>query len=59
MRSVRSGDRVERCRLGAAPDVPFECPEGCLFYESRSTSSAGWQIGSWSDDDPERGSGRA
>ncbi|HVC24203.1 MAG TPA: hypothetical protein VND23_00465 [Acidimicrobiales bacterium] len=50
MRTVASGDRVERCRLGAAAAVPFECPDGCLFFESRSTSSAGWQVSTRPDD---------
>ena len=37
-------ERVERCRLGAAEALPFACPSGCLFYEPRSTSSAGWHV---------------
>jgi len=45
MQTIRSGDRVERCRLGANEPVPFACPKPCLFYEARSTSSAGWQVG--------------
>ena len=44
MQTVASGDRVERCRLGANEAVPFACPDGCVFYEARSTSTAGWQI---------------
>lgn len=44
MQTVRSGDRTERCQLGAAELVPFACPDGCLFYERRKTSSAGWQV---------------
>lgn len=44
MQTVRNGERVERCKLGANETVPFSCPEGCLFYERRSTSSAGWQV---------------
>ena len=43
MQSVRSGDRVEQCRLGVSEAVPFACPETCLFFEPRSTSSAGWR----------------
>ncbi|MDA8393566.1 MAG: hypothetical protein M0Z87_12410 [Actinomycetota bacterium] len=42
MQTVRGGDRTERCRLGAAEGPVFACPEGCLFYEPRSTSQAGW-----------------
>ena len=45
MQTVRSGDRTERCRIGANEPLPFTCPEGCLFYEPRTTSSAGWQVG--------------
>ena len=33
MQTVRSGERTERCRLGAAETVPFGCPDGCVFYE--------------------------
>ena len=44
MQTVRSGERLERCRLGANSAVPFACPEGCVFFERRSTSSAGWQV---------------
>jgi hypothetical protein len=44
MRTVRSKDRLERCRLGVNEVLPFACPEGCLFYEARRTSSAGWQV---------------
>lgn len=43
-RTLPTGDRVERCRVDAAEKVPFACPEGCLFFEKRSISSAGWQI---------------
>ncbi len=45
MQTVGRGERLERCRLGANEPVPFSCPEGCLFFEARSTSAAGWQIG--------------
>lgn len=44
MQTVRNGERLERCRLGANAMAPFACAEGCVFYESRSTSSAGWQV---------------
>lgn len=44
MQTVRNGERLERCRLGANVAAPFGCPEGCLFFEGRSTSSAGWQV---------------
>lgn len=42
--TVRGSERIERCRLGANGTIPFSCPEGCVFYERRSTSSAGWQV---------------
>jgi len=44
MQTVRNGERLERCRLGANEVAPFGCPEQCLFRERRSTSSAGWQV---------------
>jgi hypothetical protein len=34
---------VQRCRLGAGEEAPFACPEGCLFFEARSISDAGWR----------------
>ncbi len=34
---------VQRCRVGASGDTPFSCPEGCLFFEPRSITDAGWQ----------------
>jgi hypothetical protein len=40
-RSTASGV-VQRCRLGANEDMPFACPEHCLFFESRSITDAGW-----------------
>ena len=43
-RTLPRGDRVERCRLGAAQEVPFDCPDDCLFFEARAISDAGWQI---------------
>ena len=42
--TVRRAERLERCRLGANDTLPFSCPEGCLFFESRRVSSAGWQV---------------
>ncbi len=54
MQTVRNGERLERCRLGANDTVPFGCPDGCLFFERRSTSSAGWQVGEGDAPGPER-----
>jgi hypothetical protein len=42
-RTTPSGDMVQRCRLGAATEAPFACPEDCLFFEPRSLSNAGWE----------------
>ncbi|HLH46971.1 MAG TPA: hypothetical protein VKV25_07420, partial [Acidimicrobiales bacterium] len=41
-RTIASGEVVRRCRLGAAAAGPFECPEGCLFFEPRAVMGAGW-----------------
>ncbi|MGH9082282.1 MAG: hypothetical protein ACRDY3_07460 [Acidimicrobiales bacterium] len=44
MRTTPRGDRVERCKMDANEPLPFTCPDGCLFYEPRRVSSAGWQV---------------
>ena len=49
------GDRIERCKVGANDPLPFTCPEGCLFYEPRRVSSAGWQVPSDRDRRKDRG----
>lgn len=36
-------DLMQRCRVNANEQAPFACPEGCLFFEPRSISEAGWQ----------------
>ena len=41
-RTLPTGEQVERCRLDANLAVPFACPEGCLFFEPRAISEAGW-----------------
>ena len=41
-RSTSSGV-VQRCRLSANEDMPFSCPEHCLFFEERSITDAGWR----------------
>jgi hypothetical protein len=41
-RTAHGGDVMRRCRLGAAGENPFACPEGCLFFEARVLSTAGW-----------------
>jgi hypothetical protein len=42
-RSVPGGEVVQRCRVAANTDMPFACPGGCLFFEPRSITDAGWQ----------------
>jgi hypothetical protein len=41
-RSVGNDELVQRCRVGAADTMPFACPDGCLFFEARSITDAGW-----------------
>ena len=41
-RTLPSGEVVERCRVDANEKLPFACPEGCLFFEPRAVSDAGW-----------------
>jgi hypothetical protein len=42
LRTTASGEALQRCRLAANEESPFDCPEGCLFYEPRSVMGAGW-----------------
>ncbi|MBW3580722.1 MAG: hypothetical protein KY447_05325 [Actinobacteria bacterium] len=37
------GGVVQRCRLGVNEEMPFACPDGCVFFELRSIADAGWQ----------------
>ena len=41
-RTTGGGDVVQRCRVDANEKAPFACPEGCLFFESRSITDTGW-----------------
>ena len=41
-RTIASGEVAQRCRVGAAADGPFACPDECLFFEPRALSAAGW-----------------
>jgi hypothetical protein len=34
---------VQRCRVAANEDMPFACPDDCLFFEDRPITDAGWQ----------------
>jgi hypothetical protein len=43
-RSTTGNERVERCRVDANLADPFACPAGCLFWEPRTVSGAGWTI---------------
>lgn len=40
-RSTPTGEVLQRCRLAVNAE-PFSCPEGCLFFEDRAVSGAGW-----------------
>ena len=44
MQTTAHEEKLERCRMGANEQLPFACPEGCLFYEPRKVSGAGWTI---------------
>lgn len=41
-RSTPRGEVVQRCRISMASESPFGCPDGCLFFEPRPYSGAGW-----------------
>lgn len=51
-RTTSTDERFEQCRLGANEQDPFACPDGCIFFEARSISSAGWQLKDPDDDPP-------
>ncbi|MGH9303267.1 MAG: hypothetical protein ACRDZ5_02520 [Acidimicrobiales bacterium] len=55
--SVGRGERVEACRLGANHVLPFGCPEGCVLFEARRTSRAGWQVPRTPGTNPSRPAG--
>ena len=52
MQTTTSGERLERCRVDANEPLPFACPPGCVFYQRRTVSSAGWQVPSDPRPDP-------
>lgn len=33
---------MQRCRLTVNTENPFDCPDGCVFFEERAVSGAGW-----------------
>jgi len=41
-RTLTPDEVVQRCRLGAADEAPFDCPEHCLFFEQRPIIDGGW-----------------
>lgn len=51
-RTTSTGEVMQRCRLGANQEMPFACPDDCLFFEPRSVSDTGWQIAE-GDADPD------
>ena len=54
MQTTGRGEKLERCRVDANEQLPFACPEGCVFYEPRKVSQAGWHVGERRRDDPPR-----
>jgi len=54
MQTTARGDKIERCRVEANQALPFACPEGCVFYEPRKVSSAGWHVPPPQTEDPPR-----
>ena len=44
-RTYTSGEVVRKCRLDAAPEAPWRCPENCAVFEVRRMD-VGWQYGS-------------
>jgi hypothetical protein len=52
MQTTGRGEKLERCRVDANEHLPFTCPEGCVFYEPRKVSKAGWHVGGRRSDDP-------
>ena len=53
-RTTAGGEKIQRCRLDVAQLDPFACPDGCLFFEARTITDAGWTIdkGRQEDDRP-------
>jgi hypothetical protein len=43
-RAASAGEITQRCKLDANEQLPFACPEGCLFYEPRGIATQGWQV---------------
>jgi hypothetical protein len=54
MQTTERGEKLERCRVDANENLPFACPEGCVFYEPRKVSKTGWHVSARRNDDPPR-----
>jgi len=46
-RTVGPDEVIQRCRVEAAEQTPFSCPEGCVFFEDRPIG-----LGPWGADGP-------
>lgn len=44
LRTTPTGEALQRCRLAAAQESPFACAEGCVFFEERTLTGAGWTV---------------
>ncbi|MEX1217835.1 MAG: hypothetical protein WEA11_04875 [Acidimicrobiales bacterium] len=44
-RAYANGETVRKCNLDQAPEAPWRCPDGCVFYERRLVD-VDWQHGS-------------
>lgn len=44
-RTIDRDEVVQRCRLGAAAEAPFSCPDDCVFFEQRPVIDGGWTFG--------------
>ena len=51
-RTSNSDEVVEACRIDAAPEAPYKCPENCAFFEKVRVSRAGWTVGSLGAPEP-------
>jgi hypothetical protein len=52
-RSTPAGDVLERCRIGVNQEMPFACPDDCVFFEPRKISDTGWLRVDRPDDRPD------
>jgi len=41
-RSLATEEKVQKCRIGSNEEMPFGCPDWCLFFEERNISDTGW-----------------